>query len=69
MLLIGSIPADVATAVGVLAGLIAVAGFLAHARPVLRGDTPETIQKATVIGGLAGCVGGILVVVLSATTW
>jgi hypothetical protein len=49
-----------------LVGSIAMAGFLAHARPVLRGDTSAAIQKATVIGGLSGCVGGVLVVVLSA---
>ena len=66
MLAIGSIAADVGAAVGVLAGLIAVAGFLAHANPVLRGDPAGAIQKATVIGGLGGCFAGVLVVVLSA---
>ncbi len=66
MLPIASISADAATAIGLIAGLIATAGFLAHASPVLRGDVPAEIQKATVIGGLAGCGLGVFVVVLSA---
>lgn len=66
MLTSASIAADFGTAVGVFAGTIAIAGFLAHATPVLRGASYQEIRHATVIGGLAGCVASVFVVVLSA---
>jgi hypothetical protein len=61
-----SIAGDFGTAVGVLAGMIAIAGFLGHAEPVLRGGSEREVQKATVVGGLVGCCFGAFVVVLSA---
>jgi len=63
---VASIAADFGTVVGVFAGAIAVAGFLAHANPVLIGSSEEAVRKATVIGGLGGCALGVFVVVLSA---
>jgi hypothetical protein len=66
MLPIGSIAGDFATAVGILAGMIAVGGFVGHAPSVLDRASDREIQQATVVGGLTGGVIGILVVVLSA---
>jgi hypothetical protein len=57
---------EFATAVGSIAGSIAVVGFLAHALPVLKGASDRKIQAATVIGGLVGLVFSSVVVVLSA---
>jgi len=37
-----------------MAALIAVCGFVGHARPVLRGQSEAKIRHATVIGGLGG---------------
>lgn len=66
MVSVGTIAGDFATGVGVLAGTIAVGGFLAHAAPALRGAPERRVQAATVIGGLVGCGIGSCVVVLSA---
>jgi len=66
VLLTASIASDFATMVGVCAGMIAIAGFLAHARPALSGAPEQKVQKATVVGGLVGCGIGAVVVVLSA---
>jgi hypothetical protein len=66
MLSVASISADFGAAVGTLAGMIAVAGFLAHAAPVLRGTPEQEVRQATVRGGLTGLGIGIFVVVLSA---
>jgi hypothetical protein len=46
--------------------VIAIGGFLAHARPVLDADDEERIRQATIKGGLVGLCAGVLVVVLSA---
>jgi len=61
-----SIASEFGSDVGVLAGMIAIGGFLAHARPVLDADDEEQIRQATVRGGLVGLCAGVLVVVLSA---
>lgn len=66
MLVIGSIASDFGTAVGVVAGMIAVGGFLAHAPKALARASEKDVQVATVMGGLVGCWLGGLVVVLSA---
>jgi hypothetical protein len=63
---LGSIASEFGAAVGVLAGMIAVGGFLAHAPRVLDGAPASDVQRATVIGGLVGCALGAFVVVLSA---
>jgi hypothetical protein len=63
---IGSIAGEFATGLGVVAGMIAVAGFIAHAPSVLNGASDRAIQQATVAGGLVGCVVAAFVIVLSA---
>ena len=66
MLLTASIASDFATGVGAVAGMIAVAGFLAQIRPVLGKDSDAEIRRVTVIGGTFGLAIGAAVVVLSA---
>jgi len=66
MLVIGSIASDFGTAVGVVAGMIAVGGFLAHAPKALAQAPEKDVQAATVAGGLIGFCIGAYVVVLSA---
>jgi len=68
VLVIGSIASDFGTAVGVVAGMIAVGGFLGHAPKVLAEASEKDVQVATVLGGLWGCWFGIFVVVLSAAS-
>jgi hypothetical protein len=66
MLPVGSIASDFAAAVGLLAGTIAVAGFLAHAAPTLSRAPEEEIRRAMVRGGLVGCLFALFVMLLSA---
>jgi hypothetical protein len=66
MLAVVSFVSDLATGTGLLAGVIAIGGFLAHARPVLSGAPEPEIREATVRGGLIGLLIGSLVIVLSA---
>jgi hypothetical protein len=66
MVIIASIASDFATGVGLLAGMIAVTGFAAHARPALSGASEQEIRGATVVGGLVGLGLGAVVIVLSA---
>ena len=66
MLPIGSIVDDFAAGLGLVAGMIAVAGFIAHAPSVLGGASDREVQQATVAGGLVGCVAAAFVIVLSA---
>jgi hypothetical protein len=54
------------TYVGLVAGAIAVGGFLGHAGPVLAEWQEEELRRATVVGGLWGIGGAIFVSVLSA---
>jgi hypothetical protein len=49
-----------------MAASIAVFGFAAHVKPALSGAGEEKLRQATVIGGLAGLVVSLLVMVLSA---
>jgi len=49
---IASIFDDAATGIGLLAGAIAIGGFLGHARPALAGKTDSEVRAATVVGGL-----------------
>lgn len=51
---LGSLIIDATTEVGLVAGLIAVGGFLAHVGPVFRGRGEDELRRATVRGGLAG---------------
>jgi len=66
MRLVGPLAGEFAAIVGLLAGLIAVSGFIAHSGPVLAGRSEKRVREATVRGGLAGLVFGAFVVVLSA---
>jgi hypothetical protein len=66
VLVTASIASEFGTAVGVLAGTIAVGGFLGHVGPALGGAPEHEIRRATAKGGLAGLVPAALVVVLSA---
>lgn len=66
MLLVGPIVGEFATIVGLLAGMIAVGGFIAHARPALSGDSEREIREATISGGILGLCIALFVVVLSA---
>jgi hypothetical protein len=66
MLPVASFVGDFAAAVGIVAGMIAVGGFIGHAPSVLNGAPDREIQQATVSGGIAGGSIGALVVVLSA---
>jgi hypothetical protein len=50
----GSIIVDATTEVGLVAGLIAVGGFLAHVGPVFQGQGEDELRLATVRGGLGG---------------
>jgi len=53
------------TIVGLLAGGIAVGGFLGHVRPSLRGDAELELRRATTIGGLLGLTVAVGLAVLS----
>jgi hypothetical protein len=66
VLVTASIASDFGTAVGVLAGTIAVGGFLGHVRPALAEDPELEVRRAMAKGGLAGLAAAVVVVVLSA---
>jgi hypothetical protein len=66
MVVTGSIVDTVATGTGLLAGAIAVGGFISHVGPALSGSSEKRVRQATVLGGLAGFGFGVLVIVLSA---
>jgi hypothetical protein len=55
-----------ATIVGLMAGGIAVGGFLGHAGPSLSGKSDQELRRATTLGGLIGLGIAIGVVLLSA---
>lgn len=66
VLVTASIASQFGASVGLLAGLIAVLGFIAQARPTLSGAPEKEIRQAVVAGGLGGLVIGAFVIVLSA---
>jgi hypothetical protein len=55
-----------ALAAGFLAAMIAVGGFIARAQALLRGMSPEELQRPTTVGGMSGLCFGILVIVIDA---
>jgi hypothetical protein len=61
----GAFIGQLATVVGMMAGGIAVGGFLGQARPSLLGEPDAELRRATTVGGLFGFTGAILAVVLS----
>jgi hypothetical protein len=62
----GAIVNQFATGLGVIAGAIAVGGFLSHVGPALSGASEDELRKATARGGLNGLKLGAGVIVLSA---
>ena len=66
MVVVSSILNPFATGFGLLAGAIAVGGFIAHAGPALSGASDDELRRATVRGGLGGLSVGLGVIVLSA---
>ena len=53
------------TIVGLLAGGIAVGGFLGHVRPSLRGDAESELRRGTTIGGLYGLALAVGIAIVS----
>lgn len=64
MVPVGSIVGDGAAGVGLVAGMIAIGGFLAHAKPVFKRDEESEIRIATVMGGLGGLAIACLMVTI-----
>jgi len=62
----GAIVNQFATGLGVLAGAIAVGGFLSHVGPALSRAPEDELRRATARGGLTGFRIGAGVIVLSA---
>jgi hypothetical protein len=54
-----------AVTVGLVAGMIAVGGFLGHVRPALARRREDEMRRMTAIGGLVGLSGAVGIVVLS----
>jgi hypothetical protein len=44
---------QLAAATGFMAAAIAVGGFLAHARPAIKGESEEELRRLTAVGGFA----------------
>jgi hypothetical protein len=57
-----------AIAVGLMAALIAVGGFLGRALTTLPRGSHETVERATAVGGLAGTACAVLVIVVDAVS-
>jgi hypothetical protein len=62
----GAIVNQFGTGLGVLAGGIAVGGFLSHVGPALAGGQEDELRRATARGGLTGFGIAAGVIVLSA---
>jgi hypothetical protein len=62
---VGALVGQMATIIGLMAGGIAVGGFIGHARPSLLGKPELELRQMTTIGGLAGLALAVLIVVLS----
>jgi hypothetical protein len=61
----GAFLSQSATIVGLMAGWIAVGGFIGYAYPSLSGGSDSELKRRTTIGGLAGLALAMLTVVLS----
>jgi hypothetical protein len=64
-MLAGGLLSQSTTIVGLLAGWIAVGGFIGHVRPSLSGGSDSELRHATTIGGLVGLGFALLLVVIS----
>lgn len=62
----GAFLSQSATIVGLMAGGIAVGGFLGHAGPSLSGGSELKLRRGTTTGGLVGLSFAVLLVALSA---
>ncbi len=62
MLVAGSIVSQFATVAGFVAAVIAVGGFIAHARPAITGKEESELRRATAIGGLCGLSLALMVI-------
>jgi hypothetical protein len=49
---------------GLLATSILIGGFLAHARPAIAGESEPRLRRATALGGLAGLVAMLLLLLV-----
>ena len=57
-----------AVAIGLMAALVAVGGFLGRAFILLPGGDSRAIERGTVIGGLWGMVGAVGLILVDALT-
>ena len=57
-----------AVAIGLMAALIAVGGFLGRAFTVLPGGGHEAVERATAVGGLAGMTGAVMLILVDAVS-
>jgi hypothetical protein len=62
---VSALVGQIATIVGLMAGGIAVGGFIGHARPSLLGKPEQELRQMTTIGGLVGLASAVSVVILS----
>lgn len=61
----GTFLGQFAVVVGLVAGMTAIGGFIAHIRPALMRQSEEELRRITAVGGLAGLIGAACIVVLS----
>jgi len=65
-MVLATLMTDSATGCGLVAGAIAVCGFIAHSRLALAGANEQRLKRATTVGGLAGIGLAAFIIVLSA---
>gem|GEM_PF-867651 len=54
-----------ATIVGLMAGCVAVGGFIGHAGPSLSGAPAAELRRLTTVGGIGGLCASLVIIVLS----
>lgn len=64
-MVLATLMSDAATAVGLMAAMIAVCGFLMHAKPALSDRDEEELRRRTVVGGIVGCCGALFLILIS----
>lgn len=64
LLVAGALLDRSAVALGLMAATIAVGGFVGRARELLRGGDEEAVQRGTVVGGLFGLAGAVMIIVI-----
>lgn len=63
--LVSALLSQIATIVGLMAGGIAVGGFLGHVRPSLNSESDAELRRTTTLGGLVGLAAVGLLIALS----